>query len=75
MHKISDPLFWVPGHQSRLLGRDSSWWPVLLECIDANMGLCQLERLFRNLSKKMKRDGRGDKLLRGSKRDFRQKNL
>lgn len=49
--KISDPLFWVPGHQPSLLGRDSSWCPVLLECTDANRDLCQLERLFHSLCK------------------------
>lgn len=68
-------IFWVLGHQPRIMGRDSSWHPVLLECTDANVSLCQLERLFNNLSKKMKRGGRGNKLLRGSIRDFRQKNL
>lgn len=43
---------WVPGQQPRLLGRDRSWHPVLLECTDANVSLCQLGRLFHNLPKK-----------------------
>lgn len=68
-------IFWVPGRQTRIMVRDSSWHPVQLEHTDANVNLCQLERLFNNVSKKMKRGGRGNNLLRGSIRDFRQKNL
>lgn len=66
--KISDLLFWVPGHQPSLLGRDSIWCPVLLECTDANRDLCQLERLFHSLCKVRKGDGMANKLLKETKR-------